>query len=84
MVGYGQDFGHELVSVSEADSDTRFFKTSDMDSDKVSISDKGSETDSDDEKVKTSDSDTDSVRRVRSPLNLTIFFNSHPFLIYHA
>ena len=61
--GHGQEFGHEPVSesVTEADSDTRFFETSDtdtrfsdasdtdsdMDSDKVSTSDKCSNTDSD-------------------------------------
>ena len=53
MSGHGQEFRHELVfeSVSEADSDTRFFETSDTDSDrdsdKVSTSDTDSDMDSD-------------------------------------
>ena len=33
MDGHGHDFGHEYESVSEADSDTRFFVASDTDSD---------------------------------------------------
>ena len=41
LSGHGEEFGHELVSesVSEADSDKRFFETSDWD--------KGSDIDSD-------------------------------------
>ena len=53
MNGHGHDFGHEFVSesVSEADSDTdtRFFGTSDMDSDtdmgRVMFSDTGTVSD---------------------------------------
>ena len=57
MGGHGQEFGHELVSESEGDSDssTRFFETSDTDSDKLIFS--------------TSDSDADSDTRVRSTLS---------------
>ena len=60
MNGHGHDFGHEFVS--EADTDTRFFGTSDTDSDtdmgRVMISDTDSGMDSD--KVMTLGTDTTS------------------------
>ena len=51
MNGHGQEFGHEFVS--EADSDTRFFRSSDADSDTRFL--RTSETDMDLDKVMTSD-----------------------------
>ena len=39
MNGHGHEFGHEFVSEADSDTGTRFFGSSDTDSDKVMTSD---------------------------------------------